>query len=161
MVQVKRGAKMFYTTLLVILIFSALTLSVLEYFSEEQYVKIDDISVVDDTVILSNNCTALVAQTSPERALSIKLGLENRMELRPNTHDIFSEVLDKFNITLERVTIDNLNEGIYYANLHLKKYNDVLKIDLKPSDGIALALRTDSPIYIKDWILKESGQNTC
>ncbi|MCD6398328.1 MAG: bifunctional nuclease family protein [Candidatus Aenigmarchaeota archaeon] len=157
----KHEKTFFYISILTILILSTLTLSAIEHFSTDEYTKINNIRIINNTVILFNNCTALIAETSPERAHSIELGLENKIEVRPNTHDIFAEVLKKFNITLENVTLDNFSNNIYYAKLYLKQGNNVLKIDLKPSDGIALALRTESPVYIKTWILEKMGQNIC
>lgn len=151
----------FYTSILTILILSTVVLSTMEHFSNNEYTKISTVRVINNTIILSNNCTALIAETSPERAHSIELGLENRIEVRPNTHDIFAEVLKNFNITLEKATLDDFSNNIYYAKIYLKKGDKILKIDLKPSDGIALALRTKSPIYIKNWILKKMGQNIC
>jgi hypothetical protein len=83
------------------------------------------------------------------------------MEQRPNTHDIFAQTLKSFNITLDYVTIDNLVNGTYYSNLFLRSGNKILKLDAKPSDAIALALRTNSTIYINKTLLQEVGKNIC
>ncbi|MCK4635030.1 MAG: bifunctional nuclease family protein [Candidatus Aenigmarchaeota archaeon] len=136
-------------------------LAIMEYINMNEYVEADVIKIIDTTVVLGNNCTAIIAQTSPERAASIQLGLDKKINVRPNTHDIFTDVLKNFNITLESVTMDRFEEDIYYATLHLKRGNEKLKLDSKPSDAVAIALRMESPVYIKKDLLKKHGQSIC
>jgi len=157
----KRENIIFFTALAAIVVSSFLASAVFEYFNQEGYVKADIIQMVGDTVVIGNNCTAIVAQTSPERAHSIELGLEGKIEIRPNTHDVFVDVLKNFNITVDSVTLDKYEDNIYYATMNLRRGDEVLKIDLKPSDGIAIAIRTNSPIYIKKKLLEDMGQNIC
>lgn len=145
----------------VVAFLSFLVLAVMEYVDMNEYTEVDVVKVIDTTVVLGNNCTAIVAQTSPERAASIQLGLNKKIEVRPNTHDLFADVLKNFNITLESVTMDRFEDGIYYATLHMKRENEKLRLDSKPSDAIAIALRMGSPVYIKRTLLKERGQNIC
>lgn len=152
----------FLGALLIILVVSILGLGAVKHFTEPDYLEANIIRVLKgNTIVIGNNCTAIVAETSPERARSIELGLKDEIKVRPNTHDIFAEVINSFNITLERVTLDSFSDNIYYANLYLKKGNRALKIDLKPSDAMALALRTESPIYIKKDLLNKMGQDIC
>ena len=151
----------FFTALASIIVASFLVSGAFEYFNQDEYVRADVLQIVDNTVIIGNNCTAIVAQTSPERAHSIELGLEGKMEIRPNTHDVFVDVLKNYNITVDSVTMDKYEDKIYYATLNLRRGNDVLKIDSKPSDGIAIALRAGAPIYIDKKMLEKMGQNIC
>jgi|GEM_PF-1229910 len=145
-----------------LVIFLSLTaFAIIEYMDASKYVEADIIKVVDTTVVLGNNCTAIVSETSEERAQSIELGLEKKFDVRPNTHDIFADVLKNFNITLESVTIDDFKDGIYFSTLHLSRENEKLKLDSKPSDAIAIALRMGSKIYIKKDLLEKQGQNIC
>lgn len=144
------------------LLISFLSAAFLETFHEKNYIKVNVLRIVQgDRVVFGNNCTAIVARTSPERAKSIQLGLKDEIEIRPMTHDLFSSVLDSFNITLSEVRITKLEEGIYYSTMRFKEGNKVLKLDAKPSDAIAVALRTDSPIYVNKNLLEEEGQNIC
>jgi len=152
-------ALLFAIFLVSFLSFAALALMV--FVDTNEYEEANVVKVIDTTVVLGNNCTAIVAQTSQERARSIELGLEKRIEIRPNTHDLMADTLESFNITLEHVTMDRFEDGIYYATLHMKKGNERLRLDSKPSDAIAIALRTESPIYIKKGLLEEYGQNIC
>lgn len=155
------GAIWFFMVLAIVVMVSVSVLGLFEYLDREEYVETDIIRVDGDVITLGKDCKVIVAQTSPERARSIQLGLEGKIDIRPNTHDIFADTLEKFDITLEAVTLDRFEEGIYYANLHLRKGNIILKMDSKPSDGIALALRTKSPIYVKKEMLEEIGKDIC
>ncbi|MCD6367752.1 MAG: bifunctional nuclease family protein [Candidatus Aenigmarchaeota archaeon] len=152
---------LFYISLLAVLILSLFALAEIDQLSSDNYVPINVLNVVGNTVIVGNNCTAIVAETSEERAASIELGKSGKINVRPNSHDIIAEILNGFNITLEKMTIDKFSDGIYYATIYLKGGNKVLKIDVKPSDGLAIALRTRSPMYINKTLLDEIGQNIC
>jgi len=157
----KRVSRLPLIVFLIIILFSFLSIALVNLINFEDYLIANVLEVSGNTIILGNNCTAIVAQTSPERAHSIEIGKKGIIEQRPNTHDIFAQTLKSFNITLEQVTIDNFEEGIYYANLHLISGNKFLELDVKPSDGIALALRTNSSIYINKTLLQEIGKNIC
>ncbi|MBS3813596.1 bifunctional nuclease family protein, partial [Candidatus Bipolaricaulota bacterium] len=75
---------------------------------------------------------------------------------RPLTHDLLKSVLDKLNQDLERVIIDDLSNKTYYATLVLQGPDgETLKIDSRPSDSIALALRTNSPIFVDEEIFED------
>lgn len=145
--------------LVVILSFAAM--AIVEYVNMSEYVEADVVRIVDTTVVVGSNCTAIVAETSPERAASIQLGIDKRIEVRPNTHDLLADILENFNITLRSVTIDSFEDGIYYATLHLNHGEDGLRLDSKPSDAIAIALRSGSPIYISQGLLQKEGQDIC
>ena len=89
-------------------------------------------------------------------ALAISLKLQEKEFERPLTHDLLKSVLDKLSQNLERVVIDDLSNKTYYATLELRGPNgEELKVDSRPSDSIALALRTDSPIFVDDDIFED------
>lgn len=89
-------------------------------------------------------------------ALAISLKLQEKEFERPLTHDLLKSVLDKLGQDLEKVVIDDLSNKTYYATLELKgPEGDELKIDSRPSDSIALALRTDSPIFVDEDIFRD------
>jgi len=157
----KKVSKLPLIVFLILVLFSFASIALINLINFEEYLIANVLEVSESTVILGNNCTAIIAQTSPERAHSIETGIEGIIEQRPNTHDIFAQTLKSFNITLEQVTLDNFEEGIYYANLHLRSGNKFLTLDVKPSDGIALALRMNSSIYINRTLLQEVGKNIC
>ena len=86
-------------------------------------------------------------------AISIGSALRGESPPRPFTHDLFAEALKKFNITLTGVYIDSLQDGVYYATLHLSQENRTTQLDARPSDGIALALRCGAPISVDDNVI--------
>lgn len=126
-----------------------------------RYVPANVIRVIGNTLIIGNNCTAIIAETSPERALSIENGMKGIIDIRPNTHDTFVATLRSFNITLESVTMDRFDGSNYYSDLNLKTDGKMLKLDARPSDAIAIAVRTNSTVYINKTMLQEEGQNIC
>lgn len=125
------------------------------------YVVADVIRVSGTTILIGNNCTAIVADTSQERADSIENGIKGIIDQRPNTHDTFVAVLKSFNITLDSVNLERYDGNYYYADLILESGDKVLKLDTKPSDAIALAVRTNSTVYINKTMLQEVGKNIC
>lgn len=125
------------------------------------YVVADVIRVSGTTILIGNNCTAIVADTSQERADSIENGIKGIIDQRPNTHDTFVAVLRSFNITLDSVNLERYDGSYYYADLILESGDKVLKLDTKPSDAIALAVRTNSTVYINKTMLQEVGKNIC
>ncbi len=92
-------------------------------------------------------------------ALSIHSALKNEIAPRPMTHDLFVSVLDRLRIDVARVVVDDLNEGIFYARLFLSINGEEIEIDARPSDSIAIALRTKSEIYVRTDIMDVVGVN--
>ena len=157
----EKASRLPLAVFLILIALSFAAIAVINMTNLGDYVVADVLHVSGQTVIIGNNCTAIVQDTSAERAQSIQDGINGVMQQRPNTHDIFAQTLKSFNITLDYVTIDNFVNGTYYSNLFLRSGNKILKLDSKPSDAIALALRTNSTIYINKTLLKEVGTNIC
>ena len=161
MAKKKKSKNILPIVFIVLVLLSFAAIALVNFINFEDYVTANVLQVNGNTVTIGNNCTAIVSDTSAERALAIQEGIEGIMEQRPNTWDILAETLKSFNITLDYVTIDNFINGTYYANLYLNSATKILKLDTKPSDAIALALRTNSTIYINKTLLNEIGQNIC
>ena len=85
---------------------------------------------------------------------------------RPLTHDLMKTLIDGFGAKLAKVTIDDIKNNTFYAKLFLQNGNQVICIDARPSDAVALALRCNAPIFIDDQILagktedKEDGKDS-
>ncbi|MFP4363317.1 MAG: bifunctional nuclease domain-containing protein [Spirochaetia bacterium] len=90
-------------------------------------------------------------------AQSILIGLGNVPMPRPLTHDLLLSVLDKFHSIINRVEITGLKGGTYYANLVVDSEGTEIPIDARPSDSLALAVRTQCPIYIADSVVDAAG----
>lgn len=93
---------------------------------------------------------------APE-ATAIAFALEEVVTPRPMTHDLFREVLDDLGVSLEKVTVTELKGGVFHAELELNGRDGVHTISSRPSDAIALAARTGSPIYAAEGVLDEAG----
>jgi len=144
-----------------VLLLSTFVIAIFQSFNPEDYVKVDRIEVYGNILMVGSGCRGLIATVSFERADSIQKGLDKTLDFRPNTHDIFADLIQYFNITYEAVLIEKLENGAYYSDMILKQGNKVLKLDSRPSDAIAVALRTDTPIYIKRSLLEKEGVDIC
>lgn len=91
-------------------------------------------------------------------ASSIRLKLSGFTPPRPLTHDLLKSLIESFGATLEKIIIDNLENNTFFAKLHFKSVEgkDVV-VDARPSDSIALAVRSDCPIFVEEEVL-EKGQ---
>lgn len=105
-------------------------------------------------VLLSDGERKVSITIGSFEAGSITLPLEGAQPDRPNTHDLMKSFLDKLEVNLLRVVIDDIWNGTYYAKLHLDTDKGEIEIDSRPSDAIALALRWQAPIYVADGILE-------
>jgi bifunctional DNase/RNase len=99
---------------------------------------------------------------SPDQAQSIQLALENEPAERPLTHDIMIDMLTEFGGAIDRVRIDDLVEGTFYAKIDAERYEEGERerfvFDARPSDGIALALRVDCSVLVADEVIDRTGR---
>ncbi len=93
-------------------------------------------------------------------AQSIALALQQVKMSRPMTHDLFVRVLTRLGASIQKVVINDLIDGTFYAKITLKnKYDQSLvHIDSRPSDAIAIALRVDADIIVSESVMEEAGQ---
>jgi len=99
-------------------------------------------------------------------AAVIALELSGVKYRRPLTHDLLKSVIDGFNAKVQKIIISSLKENTYYARLYiLAAENSIVEIDARPSDSIAMALKTKAPIFVSDNLngsfvdlLKNEGQ---
>ena len=89
-------------------------------------------------------------------ANAIALQLEGVKTPRPMTHDLLKEMIATLNASVERVVITKLHENTFYAEIHLLAADRPLVVDSRPSDAIALALRTSSPVFVEEAVLEKS-----
>ncbi len=95
----------------------------------------------------------------PLEATAMATELEGIRSQRPMTHDLLRNLLAEFGATVEAAEITELRESTYFARLQLKtREGKALEIDSRPSDAIALALRTKSPIYVAKKVLEDSSE---
>lgn len=89
-------------------------------------------------------------------ANAIALKIENIPTPRPMTHDLLTNVLARLEIAVERITISDIRNNTFYAVIRFHKGGEDLSIDSRPSDAIALALRTNAPIYVEEDVVRRA-----
>jgi bifunctional DNase/RNase len=102
------------------------------------------------------------------RALRIRIGLPEALAVdrrvkgvpsaRPYTHDLLAEVIAAMNAEIEKIVINDLREHTFYAKLVLRHMGEIIEVDSRPSDAIALGAGTETPIYVEDHVLAEAGE---
>lgn len=109
----------------------------------------------------------LLRDTADRRQLPIYIGqdqaraiinaLDNQAPPRPLTHDLIANLLEEWGMTLERVVIHSLQDNTFYAILTLRQGEAKKEIDARPSDAIAIALRTNSPIWVMEEVIADAS----
>ena len=89
-------------------------------------------------------------------ANAIALRLEGIDPPRPMTHDLLRSVVDQLGGTVEKIVISDLRESTFFAMIHVRNNSSSLAIDARPSDAIALALRTEAPIFVLRSVLDKA-----
>jgi len=90
-------------------------------------------------------------------AQSIALKMNNKKSPRPLTHDLIKSLLNVFDAELKKVLIYDMVNDVFYSELHIYKDNKIIIVDARTSDAVALAVRSDCPIFIKSEILEIVG----
>ena len=93
---------------------------------------------------------------APE-ATAIAFAIQGVAPPRPMTHDLLRDIVETLGASLERVVITELRSATYYAELHLKRTDGVLTVSSRPSDAVALAVRTSSPLFVSDELMDSEG----
>ena len=89
-------------------------------------------------------------------ANAIALEIEKVATPRPMTHDLIKNLLSGLETHVHRVVVSDLRDDTFYAVIWLERDGQVISIDSRPSDALALALRVDCPIFVEDQVLKNS-----
>ena len=89
-------------------------------------------------------------------ANAIALQIERIDTPRPLTHDLIKNILLQLDANVDKIVVTDLQENTFYAVIHLRMNGDHITIDSRPSDAIALALRTDAPIYVTEEVIDNS-----
>jgi uncharacterized protein len=92
----------------------------------------------------------------PEAA-AILMKLQGASTPRPMTHDLLSEVLDQMDAKCEKVSVTELRDNTFFASITISMNGSELEIDSRPSDALALAVRTSAPIFAADEVIEESA----
>ncbi len=114
----------------------------------------------------TNTPIVILKDTSNERTLPIWIGfmeassiameLEKTPRIRPITHDLVKNLLEKLKFAVTKIEVTDLRDDTFYARIYLKRDDEEYSLDSRPSDAIAIALRTDSPIFVNEEVLEKS-----
>jgi hypothetical protein len=86
-------------------------------------------------------------------ANAIALQIENVATPRPMTHDLLKNVIQDLEATVKKIVVSDLRENTFYALIYLQRHGETIAIDARPSDAIALALRTRVPIFVEELVI--------
>jgi uncharacterized protein len=103
-----------------------------------------------------NGSTVLPIWVGIFEANAIALEIEKVTTPRPMTHDLLKTVLLGLNAGVKKVVVSDLRDDTFFAVIWLEKDGELITVDSRPSDALALALRLDCPIYVDDSVLKNS-----
>jgi bifunctional DNase/RNase len=92
----------------------------------------------------------------PEAA-AILMKLQSQAAPRPMTHDLLSDMLDQLGAQVIRITVTELRENTFYAQITVVQDGTEIEVDSRPSDAIALAIRAEAPIFAADRVIEESA----
>ncbi len=139
--------------------------------ADERPVDDPEVRVFVDAVIVDEQATpvVLLEDRGGDRVLPIWIGTAeatsiahelNRIQApRPNTHDMATRVVDVLGSRVERVVVVALEGGTFYGRLTLRGEDGDVVIDVRPSDGIAMALRAGAPVFVRESVLRAAGQS--
>lgn len=126
-----------------------------------------NIVALSHSVTQSHNYAVVLGELEGKRRLPIVIGgfeaqaiavaIENMTPNRPLTHDLFKNAFDGFNIVVKEVVINNLLDGIFYAQLVCEGPLGTLDVDSRTSDAIAMAVRYGCPIFTYEFIMENAG----
>ncbi len=126
-----------------------------------------EIVALSHSVTHSHNYAVILGEINGRRRLPVVIGgfeaqaiavaMEGMVPTRPLTHDLFKNTLDSFSIEVKEVIINNLLDGVFHARLICEMAGEVVEIDSRTSDAIAMAVRFDCPVYTYEFILEQAG----
>jgi bifunctional DNase/RNase len=126
-----------------------------------------EIVALSGSVSQSSNFAVVLGEINGDRRLPVVIGnfeaqaiavaIERLTSSRPLTHDLIKIVFDTFDIELKEVVINNLLDGIFFARLLCLKDGELIEIDCRTPDALALAARFECPIFTYDFILDAAG----
>jgi len=90
-------------------------------------------------------------------AYAIHRKINNDATPRPLTHDLLASVISEMGGTLERIVVNELKNDTFYARLRVRQGEELLSIDARPSDAIALAVQLGAEIWVEDSVLDQAG----
>jgi len=121
------------------------------------FMSVSDMGAAPTVVLDTGSDSTIPIYVGLWEAISINNALISEMLPRPITHDLIVDLFKRFDVTLDALHIDSLEEGVFYAKLLLSQGSRTEVMDCRPSDGIAIALRYRAPIMIEDTVVETAA----
>lgn len=93
----------------------------------------------------------------PYEADAITISLQGIRVARPLTHDLLRNVIETLGATVERIIVTDLRDETFYANIVLDVDGEEVRIDSRPSDAMALAVREEASVFVEEHVMDEAG----
>ena len=90
-------------------------------------------------------------------ALAIDRRVKHVQLARPMTHDLLANVIESLTAELEKIVVNDLQEGTFFAKLVIRRNGELIEVDSRPSDAVALGIAQQVPIYVEDHVLREAN----
>lgn len=128
------------------------------------HVKVEPVALMPTSagcaVFLGDGQKVIVFYVEPAIGASINAVMSGVKPPRPLTHDLFSQMLDAFGARVDKAVIVKVDGDVFYARLFITAENEIMErkvveIDARPSDCLALAVRQDAPIYVREHVWEE------
>src|SRR2546423_9417345 len=119
---------------------------------------LDPVTNTPIVILKDSGNTVLPIWVGVYEANAIALEIEKVSTPRPMTHDLIKSLLLGLNTGLRKVVVSELKDDTFYAVIWLDRDGELISVDSRPSDALALALRLDCPIYVEESVLKNSRQ---
>jgi len=127
----------------------------------EVKVNVDAIYLDRAQITLTAGCYQIQATTDACVGQAILNGLEKKIDFRPTVYDVIADTFKSLGIEVLALKIVEVRNNTFIGELIVQQGDKVLSLDIRPSDGTAIALRLNSPIYINETLAKEMGKNIC
>jgi len=124
-------------------------------------VNVDAIYLDRAQITLTAGCYQIQATTDACVGEAILKGLEKKIDFRPTVYDVIADTFKSLGIEVLALKIVEVRNNTFIGELIVQQGDKVLSLDIRPSDGTAIALRLNSPIYINETLAKEMGKNIC
>lgn len=92
-------------------------------------------------------------------ALAIDRRVKGYQPQRPLTHDLLANVIEALSAELEKIVINDLQDHTFYARLVIRRGSELIEVDSRPSDAIAVGIANEVPIYVAEHVLRDAGQH--
>ena len=116
----------------------------------------------------TKNPIVILKEIDGERMLPIWIGileanaiateLEGTKLLRPMTHDLLKNIMEKVDVKVKKVEVTDLKDNTYYAMIHMTHKGKDIAIDARPSDSLAISLRMNAPVFVSEEVMSKSAQ---